>query len=579
MLLAATAALFAACTSEDDLNVGQDFTQPNGNAVAFDMTAGASTRGTYGSLTTDILKNSTDGFGVFGFYTQRQNYAAVSASTVPNFMYNQQVVYGDGWEYSPLKYWPNETGSQAANGDDANSADKLSFFAYAPYTKVNPSSGAAVAKEINYTWTITDLTASPTAKTPVDAGITALTTNAKKDDPWVTFTVPSDPRNQIDLLWGVAGSSTYMSGGITYIQASAEQIAGKVGVTLAAGADASSNEMYGVIIYYSASAPAVGATNIPWATADQITTGTGLYTRSTSGVYTALSSAQVTAAQALKVVDPSSTNNKWTWTDYTYTNVEGSTVTVTGGLPMLNVSKQKVDDKLKFTFRHALSKIRFNIDTYVDAEDGRIALDQNTKIYVRAVKFYGANYAITDVLNLNNVTAGTPRWLNSSGRQLGNEKPFYFFDGLVNGTECVASTNTPNPDAVEIQTLNGRIIQGGAGVTNEATNLLTNGGCLMVIPVSGATAHPSIEIVYDVETTDPEMSTLLTDQTKTGSVVENYIKKDLNTLAELTAGKEYIVNIHLGLTSVKFDVDINDWQAGGNTENVQLPNNNNDSRD
>jgi len=336
--------------------------------------------------------------------------------------------------------------------------------------------------------------------------------------------------------------------------------------------------MYGVIIYYSASQPAVGATNIPWATAAQIGTGTGLYTRSTSGVYTALTSQQVTAAKALKVVDPTSTYNTWTWTDYKYTNVEGTEITVTGGLPMLNVSKQKVDDKLKFTFRHALSKIRFNIDTYVDAEDGRIALDQNTKVYVRAVKFYGTNYAIKDVLSLNNVTAGTPRWLNS-GQVLGNAKPFYFFDGLVNGTECVASTSTPNPDAVEIQTLNGRIIQGGAGVTNDPTNLLVNGGSIMVIPVAGATTYPSIEIVYDVETTDPEMSTMLTDQTKTGSVVENFIKKDLNTLAELTAGKEYIINIHLGLTSVKFDVDINDWQAGGNVENVELPNNNNDSRD
>jgi len=574
MLLAATAALFAACSSEDDFNVGQDFTQPNGSPVAFDMTAGTSTRGTYGSLTTDILKNSNDGFGVFGFYTVRANYAAGST---PNFMYNQQVVYGDGWEYSPLKYWPNETGNKAINGDGTNKADLLSFFAYAPYTKVTESSGTPTAFENNYTWTLDDLTASPTAKASTNAGITALSTNADDTDPLVTFTVPSDPRNQIDLLWGVAGTSTYTSP-VVYVQASAEQIAGKVGVTLDGGADASANEMYGVIIYYSATSPAVGAVDVPWATAEQIGAGTGLYTRSTSGVYTGLSSAQVTAAKALKVVDLSSTNNKWTWTNYTYTNVEGSTVTVTGGLPMLNVSKQKVDDKLKFTFRHALSKITFNIDTYVDAEDGRIALDRNTKVYVRAVKFSGANYAITDQLNLNNTTAGTPLW-TGTGRVTGDTKPFYFFDGLQNGAECVSGTATPNPNAVEIQMLNGRIIQGGAGVTNSLTNLLTNGGSLMVIPVAEATEHPTIEIVYDVETTDPAMSTKLTDQTKTGAVHENWIKKDLNTLDELTAGKEYIINIHLGLTSAKFDVDINDWQAGGNTENVQLPNNNNDNRD
>ncbi len=63
----------------------------------------------------------TAGFGVFAFYTAGNDY---TAANTPNFMYNQEVKWDDTkqWHYSPLKYWPNNPG------------DKVSFFAYAPFT-------------------------------------------------------------------------------------------------------------------------------------------------------------------------------------------------------------------------------------------------------------------------------------------------------------------------------------------------------------------------------------------------------------------------------------------------------------
>lgn len=59
-------------------------------------------------------------FGVFAYYTGTSNW---SSSAKPNFMYNQEVDFdGTDYTYSPIKYWPNNTGS------------KITFWAYSPYS-------------------------------------------------------------------------------------------------------------------------------------------------------------------------------------------------------------------------------------------------------------------------------------------------------------------------------------------------------------------------------------------------------------------------------------------------------------
>ena len=87
------------------------------------------------------------GFGVFAYYTGATAWESAKASATPNFMYNQQVTYSSGWTYTPVKYWPNADG------------EKVSFFAYAPYTSnttgfsTNTAAGAPI---ISYTWGTTN---------------------------------------------------------------------------------------------------------------------------------------------------------------------------------------------------------------------------------------------------------------------------------------------------------------------------------------------------------------------------------------------------------------------------------------
>lgn len=191
MILAAAAALaLAACAKVETIKNNAP------EAISFGVYAGkaASTKavsGTdFGTITTTTLQAAaSNGFGVFGYYTDADDYAS---STKANFMYNQQVTYaGSAWSYSPVKYWPNEHGASAVSTD----TDKLTFLAYAPFVanfQIGTDKGVSIA----------DKTGSAAA----DEGIIAMTANNVAGDATLTFKVPASAEEQIDLLYGVLGA-------------------------------------------------------------------------------------------------------------------------------------------------------------------------------------------------------------------------------------------------------------------------------------------------------------------------------------------------------------------------------------
>lgn len=145
----ATMVLSTGCSSDEVVN---DYSPENaiqfGTYVERDAVSRASV------ITKDDLKNaSSAGFGVFAYYTAQNAYKSGDAFDA-NFMNNEQVTWNSStnkWEYSPLKYWPN------------NAGDKVSFIAYAPWQE---------------TFTLDD------------------TGNGK-----YTYTVADEVTSQIDLLW------------------------------------------------------------------------------------------------------------------------------------------------------------------------------------------------------------------------------------------------------------------------------------------------------------------------------------------------------------------------------------------
>ena len=436
LLFAATVATMLASCSSDDLSVQTAKQQDAAsleNAVSFEALSqrGLTRAGEAGAM--DNAKLQTEGFGVFGYYTDLNEYDQTST---PNFMYNQEVKYSGGsWTYEPIKYWPNEYGNKAQSDD----IDKLTFFAYAPYTVNTPATGKVTEDQV---------------------GITGFTRNTAAGDPYVKYVGSLDPRQCVDLCWGVC-------------------------------ADA----------------------------------------------------------------------------DKTWGIIQGGNQTMEADFPWLNVQRpqKSLGQKMKFTFKHALSQLNVQIDADVntDQHGEGDALDGNTKVFVRSITFNG--FAMKGALNLNNEEAGVPNWkgYNCNNEPLQSEA-YTIYDGMMDGKEGTGYTASSE----KVTGLNATIIQNAKwgsdqkGVTKAEKNLFNSTDVdapIYVIPTGDAL---TVTIVYDIETRDQRLAGTVSDLETAGVSVENKITKNITVSSNaltLAAGKKYTINLHLGMSQVEFDADVVAW--------------------
>ena len=153
--------------------------------VTFDVYMGltSDTRaGTGGELTTANLAD----FGVYAYHNGTTSWDSYTGSgIVPDYMYNQQVErLADGtWSYTPIKYWPNGSGTANDATGQGTTPHRVSFFAYAPYVSLN----------------ITDLNEKDDPTTDPTSGITAI--NACDHAPVIAYTLADDHAAQVDLLY------------------------------------------------------------------------------------------------------------------------------------------------------------------------------------------------------------------------------------------------------------------------------------------------------------------------------------------------------------------------------------------
>lgn len=182
--------MLAACSSNDIVDKGQGAvsqTSEQDVAIGFEayQSRSVTRAGLVGEMNLTNLEKPADqggGFGVFGYYTDNNEY---DLQSIPSFMYNQLVTKETAggtsyWGYEPVKYWPNEYGNSATADDQ----DKVSFFAYAPYVEVNPSTGKVI-------------------DTNNQTGIVALSRNLASGDPLVKYVTSFNASESVDLCWGV----------------------------------------------------------------------------------------------------------------------------------------------------------------------------------------------------------------------------------------------------------------------------------------------------------------------------------------------------------------------------------------
>ena len=223
------------------------------------------------------------------------------------------------------------------------------------------------------------------------------------------------------------------------------------------------------------------------------------------------------------------------------------------------------------------------MDTDIDvvAHDESGDLDAETRIYVRSVTFEG--FTTKGALNLNNGT-----WYDLAGTSLPDKGQVTVYDGRRDGREGVASAAATNETPIG---LNPVLIQSvpyytddgagnsianpalSVGVTHNPVNLFNGESIDTPVLVIPNNASMKVTIVYDVETKDDHLATTLADRETRGSSIENNITKSVmigtDDLA-LVAGKKYTLNLHLGMTSVKMEATVADWDEGSEAD-VDMP--------
>ncbi len=149
--IALAALTVSSCSNDADLTL-----KTPDNAIEFGTYVGRDAQTRASVFETADMK--TAGFGVYAYYTAQSTWADYTLKNTPNFMNNTKVTWNSGtskWEYTPVKYWPN------------NPNDKVSFFAYAPWQENTASS---------------NITLNPGAAS-------------------LDFKVPNDVTKQTDLTW------------------------------------------------------------------------------------------------------------------------------------------------------------------------------------------------------------------------------------------------------------------------------------------------------------------------------------------------------------------------------------------
>lgn len=261
------------------------------------------------------------------------------------------------------------------------------------------------------------------------------------------------------------------------------------------------------------------------------------------------------------------------------------TVAPEAGYPFINMVKPSsaTDGKLSFNLLHALAKVKVTIDFIADAAtptgtSATIKSDE-TRIYVREASISG--FALQGALNLNNVEANKPLWKDIDGDKiLAFADNLEFFDGRRDGYEGTPNGYNNgeinamlNPAIVEnyAATEDGKFATGKTpGVTAAPQFLFATSagisataddqGFFYIIPRNGG-QNVDLRLLYDVETIDGRVAGLLADRVTHGKSITNDLTKEaiFGAGKDFEPGKQYVIKIHLGMTSVKIDAEVTDW--------------------
>ena len=611
LIAAAAGMMLTACSSEDDYAAQNTaaLEQSGDGAVLFDtyLSNNNTRAGEKGTMTTTTLQKT--GFGIVAFthsvsgtgYQTLQESVTTTDHIAPNFMWNQEVRYeASNWIYSPLKYWPNETTTDQQSPNQATSTDKegVSFFAYAPY--VDEGTGKehdsdAPGNKFNK------------MQTGTEDGIIGLTLNTETEDPKVHYKVSTEvPSESVDLLWGTSsgfvyhpvstGMATVTDAGLPVkdmvkpaleekIKFDFKHALARIGLSVVGAFDQKAAggtlDQHTAITIKSVTVKGKFATEgylnlnntkagkdraywMKWGTSaweelDNTSASELTFSISNTGEMNPnLAHVNPDAASYPTVMGVSSNEqsliaiNKTTGWDseiknFTKVNfgafhkVDGTTYYTSGGTYSVAQPLYNTSDKL-YTYD---GEVYTNVSTHPTTIDGTT--------HYAITKKSGASGKLGSGISANEWATNTYYTYN------GSTEVFTVAGDPKDGSTYYYTTADMNIVVADLG------YAGGDYYTFNPTP-----GYFMVIP-SKAKAEKEdlvveVEIDYFVTTRDPN---LLTGSYKT-SQIENKIKQKV-TLKDFTNGKAYNLKLILGMTSVKVEAEVSNWEVG--TVESNLPQN------
>ncbi len=243
-----------------------------------------------------------------------------------------------------------------------------------------------------------------------------------------------------------------------------------------------------------------------------------------------------------------------------YTGKAGNDITA--GNAFLDMTKEMVGDKVDYKFEHALTKLAVYVDAYFDevrtgSTPSTLDVDPNTRIVIKSVKLTTEDLCTSGLLNLN-TEDDYPKWTFPTTEPTLNAQELPIASNLlyIDGTEENVTYFAKQPLGVT-KTKQPLFGYGVDGTTPASLMFIPNGD-------KDDAEDLTIAIDYYVITRDTRLQ-------KGYSVVENNITNTIDAGAlKFDAGYSYTLNLHLGMTTVKFDATVADWN-GGASDDIDLP--------
>lgn len=209
--------------------------------------------------------------------------------------------------------------------------------------------------------------------------------------------------------------------------------------------------------------------------------------------------------------------------------------------PVLDKTKQNIDGKVTFTFKHAMAKIKLQAAYTVDAtnqSDDGTTLDASTSI------------KITEV-TLGSTTTG-----------FDNKAVWNLFGGITDVLSGAMHWKPSGGATAQAMTWDSDDFVSDFALSQNYQDLSQASSSAFVIPQDFTSTALPITIKYSVTTTDSNNSA-------NSSTINNTISSTISVNFE--AGKSYTIRILIGMTSVKFDVNkVDDWTDATDID-VDLP--------